>query len=307
MHTKPKLLVAGHLVALVAGLALGMIVASLYVVVSAAYHGEIESLVKNEFAPGGLDLALSTVVQNGLFVALVLALAALLPVEPPWQLTIPGRTLALTRIRHGLAWRGTQTPFWLAGLAGGLTIGLAAQFVLSVMQMLNLPDLFGSLDMISGAILDTDGLSFVVVFVALAIVAPIGEELLFRGYLWAVLRKVLSPMWTLVVTTLAFAMFHLEPVHVIGLLPTAVYLGWLRMRTGSVKLCIFVHAINNAMAVLLGRFLSAEPLLTEADPDLIGQAGLGAVGLAVTIGTAVVAMRAVARMEASSATSEVAP
>ena len=38
---------------------------------------------------------------------------------------------------------------------------------------------------------------------------------------------------------------HLFPtVQVfLGLLPTAVYLGWLRMRTGSIKLCIFVHAV----------------------------------------------------------------
>jgi hypothetical protein len=114
-------------------------------------------------------------------------------------------------------------------------------------------------------------------------------------------------MWTLIVTTLAFAMFHLEPVHVIGLLPTALYLGWLRMRTGSVKLCIVVHAINNGLAVILGRLLAADPLLAEADPDLLGQAGLGAIGLVVTVVTALVAVRVVAGMEANNASPEATP
>ena len=106
MQPKPHLLVAGHLVALAGGLVIGLIAASVYVFVSAAYHGELETLVKNEYAPGGLDLALSTAVQNGCFVFLVCVLAALLPIDPPWTVTAPRRIQVIERIGHALAWRG---------------------------------------------------------------------------------------------------------------------------------------------------------------------------------------------------------
>ena len=279
---------------------MGLIAASVYVFVSAAYHGELETLVKNEYAPGGLDLALSTAVQNGCFVFLVCVLAALLPIDPPWTVTAPRRIQVIERIGHALAWRGAHTSHWLAGLVGGLTIGLVGQFIVSALQALNFPVFLGSLEIISAAILDTDGPSYMVVFLSLAIVAPVGEELLFRGYLWAVLRKVLSPMWTLALTTIAFALFHMEPIHILGLLPTALYLGWLRMRTGSIKLCIFVHAVNNGFAVILGRLAGSEAQLAETDPSLLAQSGLAVFGLLATVTAAQVATRFAARTSPSS-------
>ena len=185
-------------------------------------------------------------------------------------------------------------------MVGGLTIGLVGQFIVSALQALNFPVFLGSLEIISAAILDTDGPSYMVVFLSLAIVAPVGEELLFRGYLWAVLRKVLSPMWTLALTTIAFALFHMEPIHILGLLPTALYLGWLRMRTGSIKLCIFVHAVNNGFAVILGRLAGSEAQLAETDPSLLAQSGLAVFGLLATVTAAQVATRFAARTSPSS-------
>ncbi len=65
------------------------------------------------------------------------------------------------------------------------------------------------------------------------------------------------------------------------------------MKTGSIKLCIVVHGINNGLAVLIGRFTGAEGQVGDGEVSLLAQAGLGAIGLLVTVATAWLAVRTV--------------
>jgi membrane protease YdiL (CAAX protease family) len=93
-------------------------------------------------------------------------------------------------------------------------------------------------------------LQVTVLFVFLAIGAPIVEELFFRGL---VLRALLSRMpvpLAVIVTALAFALAHFEAVQFAGLASFGVILGLLAWRSGRLGPGIAAHASFNAVAVL---------------------------------------------------------
>lgn len=78
------------------------------------------------------------------------------------------------------------------------------------------------------------------------LVAPVVEEVLFRGYLLGTLRLRL-PWWSAQVLTAAlFGLVHGRgyalPIGVLGLL-----FGWLRQRHGALAPAIFAHAVHNAL------------------------------------------------------------
>jgi membrane protease YdiL (CAAX protease family) len=88
---------------------------------------------------------------------------------------------------------------------------------------------------------------------AIVVVAPVSEEILFRGFLlpgWAASR--LGPIGAIVLTSAAWTAGHtqynwliLADIFCIGL-----WLGWLRQKTGSTVLTMVAHAFQNCAALL---------------------------------------------------------
>ena len=83
----------------------------------------------------------------------------------------------------------------------------------------------------------------------LAVLAPLVEELIFRGliYGWLAGRWGTTVAW--IGSTLTFAGAHIEPAHIALVLPLAILFGWLRRRTDSLLPSLVAHIANNAMAV----------------------------------------------------------
>jgi membrane protease YdiL (CAAX protease family) len=79
--------------------------------------------------------------------------------------------------------------------------------------------------------------------------APLVEELVFRGLLygWVAGRWGTVAAW--IVSSLAFAAAHIEPAHIILVLPLALWFGWLRRRTDSLWPSLVAHMVNNGLAV----------------------------------------------------------
>lgn len=90
--------------------------------------------------------------------------------------------------------------------------------------------------------------------------APFYEELLFRGLVWTGLEKSLGPIAAWVGTTVLFVVFHADPLHMAGVLFVGIWLGWIRMATGSVLPCIAAHLTNNLVWALLGGLLPFDAL-----------------------------------------------
>lgn len=87
----------------------------------------------------------------------------------------------------------------------------------------------------------------IVAFGVLALVgAPFAEELLFRGMLWAGLRRRgWGAVATGVTTTVVFALFHFEITRVAVLLVIGGVLAFTRHKTGALGASMTAHAINN--------------------------------------------------------------
>jgi len=93
-------------------------------------------------------------------------------------------------------------------------------------------------------------------FVAFALLAPLVEELIFRGLLYGWVEKRWGSMVALVVSSLTFAAAHYEPAHILLVLPLGFLFGWLRRRTDSLAPSLVSHIVNNGFAVLSAAFLN---------------------------------------------------
>jgi membrane protease YdiL (CAAX protease family) len=81
--------------------------------------------------------------------------------------------------------------------------------------------------------------------------APVCEELAFRGHLLSALRQRHGTRAAIALSTLAFAGLHLDPVRLPGLLFLGLLYGWLTVRAGSVYPAMLAHAVNNVAATAL--------------------------------------------------------
>lgn len=89
-------------------------------------------------------------------------------------------------------------------------------------------------------------------FIAIAIFAPVLEELVFRGYLFAAWRQTrLGLSGTLVLTSSIFTALHIGQYGILLLMVLFVFsiiLGLARERTGSLWVPIILHALNNMIS-----------------------------------------------------------
>ncbi len=84
------------------------------------------------------------------------------------------------------------------------------------------------------------------------VLAPIAEELLFRGIVLPHLARTLSPWAAITFSAILFGMLHVDHgVLLIGPLTIGVVLGWARWRTGSIGVPILLHTTVNGAALLL--------------------------------------------------------
>lgn len=89
----------------------------------------------------------------------------------------------------------------------------------------------------------------------LAISAGLSEELFFRGFLFRRLEAVGSDRVTVMVSALAFGLAHLDFVHSTAAFVMGIFLGWLRLRTGSVWPGVVAHIFSNGAVVLTHAWL----------------------------------------------------
>ena len=89
------------------------------------------------------------------------------------------------------------------------------------------------------------------IIVGLVVVAPVTEELLFRGLLLPGIARRHGATAGLLLTSIAFALVHLEPTAVVPAAIAGWVLGVVVLRTGSAVPAIAVHAGVNALPLLL--------------------------------------------------------
>ena len=155
----------------------------------------------------------------------------------------PLRALGLVRPRVSLPWSALLT---LAALGFSIVATYLYGLIVEGLDVdaLRPPDIRDRPDALF------PGIGFLLTFQALAVVTPVSEEVLFRGF---VLQGLLARMGAgpaIVSTALVFSALHLDAGTIIPIFFTGLALGWLNVKTGSLWPCIAAHAGQNAIALL---------------------------------------------------------
>ena len=107
-------------------------------------------------------------------------------------------------------------------------------------------------------------------FLLIIVVAPVCEEWLLRGIVLKGLLRHYSPLKAIMWSALMFGMIHLNPWQLIPAFFIGLIIGWVYWRTRSLRLCIFMHATNNAAAFIFSTFLFPD---TPVNASVFDQAG----------------------------------
>lgn len=103
------------------------------------------------------------------------------------------------------------------------------------------------LDFSKGEVVKSYAFSNVVWFVALCILTPTAEELIFRGIAFQrLINDGLNPSSVIILTSIIFCLFHFHyGWGLLALLPWSILVGYVRYKTGNLWYCIILHAQLN--------------------------------------------------------------
>jgi membrane protease YdiL (CAAX protease family) len=206
-----------------------------------------------------LGLSLAALCQSLVFAATALIAAALSAEGLKKRLA-----LSLGQPR-GLRWLGLAAVSTLAGLSGS-----AAVFNLALAIAGGVPS--KSLEAIDRAIRGASGGEFVLLVLAVAVCAPLGEELFFRGYLQSRLVARFGAAGGVLLSALWFALAHFDPMHSSATFAMGLALGYAVLRSGSLWVSVLAHLINNSIAVLTARLGPATEQAASAPAEHVGWA-----------------------------------
>jgi uncharacterized protein len=102
------------------------------------------------------------------------------------------------------------------------------------------------------------GQNFWGVLFTIGVVAPVVEELLFRGVILDGLQIRYSLKTAVIVSSALFAITHILPHAVVNAFLLGFFFAWLKLKTGSLRLCIIAHALYNSVPLILTQFVSVQ-------------------------------------------------
>ena len=188
-------------------------------------------------------------------------------------------------------YRGTQRglPHWADYLQvrqppKALTIGLAVLlmlcsmplvlYLLQINKMLPLPDAFHAMEdstaeMIKG-LLQMEGLAELGAnLILIALIAGVGEELVFRGVLQQqLMRRIANPWVALALSAAIFSAIHLQFEGFLARWLLGMVLGWLYWRNRNLWIPIAAHSFYNALQVLAQYAYKKEISTVDLEQDI---------------------------------------
>lgn len=124
----------------------------------------------------------------------------------------------------------------------------------------------------------------VLAVLAVVVVAPLAEELIFRGLLHRLLHGIWGAVPAAILSALIFAIVHAEPWFLLGLVGVGLMLAVVWEATRSVAACWTAHAVHNAIS--LGMMMQADQVVPEPSPVTAANWGWTAVSLLAFAGIA---------------------
>jgi uncharacterized protein len=123
--------------------------------------------------------------------------------------------------------------------------------------------------------------SIMLLSIVLSVIPALVEESLFRGYLQRRFLKRWSPAVAISISTLLFALMHMDSLqHIIAVVPLGLVTGLLAYRTNSIKPGMIVHAVHNMAVVGLASLATGlMPIIGQEKLGLIVLTLIGVLGL----------------------------
>ncbi|MDR1003290.1 MAG: CPBP family intramembrane metalloprotease [Oscillospiraceae bacterium] len=105
----------------------------------------------------------------------------------------------------------------------------------------------------------------IVYAIMLCVIAPITEEIMFRGAILMGLRRY-GLAFAMIVSSLMFGLIHGNLQQIPFAMGIGVVLAYVAVKTGSLRVCILLHFINNAFATILtyANALIKDPTMSTA-------------------------------------------
>lgn len=97
-----------------------------------------------------------------------------------------------------------------------------------------------------------------IVLISVSIFAPFFEEWLCRGIILRGLLKKVKPAWAIVISAAIFGLIHGNLWQAIPAFIIGVILGYVYYKTGSLKLTMLMHCVNNTLSVIVSRIPAFE-------------------------------------------------
>ena len=138
---------------------------------------------------------------------------------------------------------------------------LAAAFISDGMGKL-LPPTPEWFDTAMEAIMDAPVL---ITLISVSVFAPLFEEWLCRGLILRGLLQKTNPVSAILVSSVFFAVLHMNPWQALGAFMLGVLFGYVYYKTGSLKLTMLMHCVNNTTAVILTKIPSLNDMEGFAD------------------------------------------
>lgn len=139
---------------------------------------------------------------------------------------------------------------WVLGAVGVVAVGQAMSSLAEVVRL----SPGGSMELLGELAETSTPEAFALLLLVGSVGAGVGEEVFFRGYLQTRLVERWGRWPGIVLTALAFGVFHLDPMHGVFAFGIGLYLGWLAERSRSIYPSIAAHAFNNLVAFCAARW-----------------------------------------------------
>ncbi|MCQ2568695.1 MAG: CPBP family intramembrane metalloprotease [Candidatus Saccharibacteria bacterium] len=202
-----------------------------------------------------LDQAsMSTNALQTLYSALVYVVSLAITIFVPWKLA-KSKT---TRDELGLRGLPTWTDILLAPV-GFIVFMIVAVILVAILQSIfpginwNESQDVGFSNLISSS-------DFILAFISLVVVAPVAEELIFRGWLYGKLRAKIPAIPAMLVVSILFGIVHGQWNVGVTVFVMSIAMCTLREITGTIWGGILIHILKNGIAFY---FLYVNPMMIQ--------------------------------------------
>jgi len=166
-----------------------------------------------------------------------------------------GIEIVLARHKIGFRYLGLKDKKWLSHLSKGFLWGIIIFILVTLtnaLLMTFLPYEPPPQDLVVIALDEINNpRSLLLLFILASFLAPLGEELYFRGFLYPAIAKHTGNIAGMLITSIVFGALHLSWPQFLPLTLGGLFLNWLYFKEGSLYTAIAAHSMWNALAIII--------------------------------------------------------